>query len=197
MVSKKELRKQILKIRDVLSLEEREQKSARITTQIFECKEYQNANKLLLFASYKSEVDTTGIFLKALEHSKDIYYPKVFEEQMGFYQVQKQEDLEDGYRGIYEPKENEDKCFLPKAEDKVLVLMPGAVFDDVGNRVGYGGGYYDKYLQQLESIMPKENVTKIAVAFECQIVEKGLIENECHDVRLDYVVTEERVIKCN
>lgn len=71
--------------------------------------------------------------------------------------------------------------------------MPGAVFDEAGNRIGYGGGYYDKYLHWLENMLPFENICKVAVAFECQLVDLGMIENEPHDVQVNYIVTESKV----
>lgn len=198
MKTKQELRKEILQLRDALTVEERQIKSHRIAEQIIAQKEFIEADKVLLFAFYKSEVDTFEIFDAAQNLSKDIYYPKVIGKEMEFYQVQKKEDLLEGYRGIREPEADTQKVFRPLPTDKIFVLMPGAVYDKDGNRIGYGGGYYDKFLQRLEDETVKENLMKLAVAFECQIVENGKIHKEEHDIKPDCLITEKQIhqFKC-
>lgn len=196
MKSKAELRKEILQRRDALSFEERFDKSRQIAQKVIGQAAFQEADALLLFASYKSEVDTTEIFETAKKLGKDIYYPKVLGKQMEFYRVQKKEDLVEGYRGIREPEANAQLQFRPAENDKILVLMPGAVFDAEGNRIGYGGGYYDKFLQKIETILGNERkltenpVCKMAVAYECQIVEIGQIPSDVYDKKVDYIITE-------
>ena len=194
MQSKKELRKEILTKRNALSFDEQSEKSKGIIERIMENKNFIEADKILLFASYKSEVDTTGLFRVARTFSKDVYYPKVVDEVMEFYLVENQSDLIEGYRGICEPNAERSKKFIPKLDDKVCVIMPGLAFDEEGNRIGYGGGYYDKFLGKLETEFPRENICKIAIAFDCQVIETGRIERESHDIRPDYIVTEERII---
>lgn len=194
MIGKKELRKEVLARRDALSEQERQRKSLQIVKHVIEQEEFKEADKALLFASYKSEVDTAEIFNAARKLSKDVYYPKVIGNEMGFYQIQKKEELLEGYRGIREPEANPEIQFVPNPQEKILVLMPGAAFDEDGNRIGYGGGYYDKFLQKLETEISKENLCKIALAFKCQIVETGAIKTEKHDVKPDYIITEDRVI---
>ena len=188
MKSKAELRKEILKLRAALNEEEWQQKSNAITEQVLAQKEFQEADTVLLFASYKSEVDTGGIFQAALQANKKIFFPKVEGKEMSFYQVTKETDLVERYRGIPEPKADGQSRFFPNPEEKVFVLMPGAVFDKNGGRIGYGGGYYDRFLQWLESQVPKGNVWKVAIAFSCQIVECGVIPREMHDVAPDELI---------
>ena len=196
MKTKKELRKEILQLRDALPLEERREKSHQIAEQVIAQKEFIEADKVLLFASYHSEVETSEIFEAALEANKDIYYPKVMGNEMEFFQVECEADLLEGYRGIREPEGNQEKQFRPSATDKICIIMPGAVFDEAGNRIGYGGGYYDKYLQKLEYFFAKEvkkntsPLYKIAVAFACQLVAIGEIENQVYDIKPNYIVTE-------
>lgn len=195
MKTKKELRKEILQLRDSLTEEERQIKSHQITEQILGMEEFVEANKVLLFASYKSEVGTLEIFEEAQRLSKDIYYPRVIGKEMEFYYVQRKEDLIEGYRGICEPKADKQKVFRLLPFDKIFILMPGIAFDKNGNRIGYGGGYYDKFIQKLEDETVKENLIKIGVAFECQIVEEEQIAREEHDMLLDCIVTERQIIK--
>ena len=190
MISKKELRKEILKRRDAMTLEERASQSHEIAKRVIEQKCFQEADKVLLFASFKSEVDTNEIFHTARTLSKDVYYPKVVGEEMEFYLVENLDELVEGYRGIREPREDETKRLI--IENKICVIMPGAVFDEEGNRIGYGGGYYDRFLQRLE--MPEVDFCKIAIAFDCQMVEKGFIPCEEHDIEMDCIVTEKQNI---
>lgn len=197
MISKKELRKEVLARRDALHEKERQEKSARISKQVTEQDVFQKADKILLFSSFKSEVDTTYIFREARRLNKDIYYPKVLGKEMEFYLVDETTQFETSNFGINEPKIDKAKKFVPSMEDRIFVLMPGVVFDENGNRIGYGGGYYDKYLQQLERKLPKERICKTAVAFECQMVETSVIKSEEHDMKPDYIITEDRKITKN
>ncbi len=194
MISKKELRKEILARRDALSEKERKEKSARISKQVIGQMAFQNATKVLLFSSFKSEVDTEDVFREAKRLNKDIYYPRILDKEMEFYFVNETTEFEISSFGVKEPKADERKRFVASVEDKIFVLMPGVVFDEKRNRIGYGGGYYDKYLQRLEEKLPSKNICKVAVAFECQMVENGSIESEIHDIKPDYIITEDRCI---
>lgn len=182
--SKKELRKEILQLRDALTEEERREKSHIIAEKVIAKNEFLEADKVLLFASYHSEVDTYEIYQAARVSGKFVYYPKVIGKEMEFYIVEKEEDLVEGYRGIREPEAIPEKKFIPQPNDRICVIMPGAVFDEDCNRIGYGGGYYDKFLQKLQDF----SVCKVAVAFDCQMVEKGLIPAELYDIKPDYIV---------
>lgn len=190
--SKKELRNEILQLRDSLSVEERQEKSHRIAEQVMIQKEFMEADKVLLFASFKREVETCEIFQAATMAGKEVYYPKVIDKEMEFYLVDKEADLIEGYRGISEPIANLEKQFRPKQMDKICVIMPGVVFDAAGNRIGYGGGFYDKFLERLENELSGQNgqLYKLAVAFECQMVEIGNITSESFDIKPNCIVTE-------
>ena len=96
-------------------------------------------------------------------------------------------ELEPKTLDILEPRDNFIREFGLKKLD--LVIVPGIVFDENGYRIGYGYGYYDRFLKKLD-----KNVKKIGLAFEFQLV--GKIPEERHDVPVDIVVTEERVLKC-
>jgi len=189
MLSKKELRKKILALRDGLSLEERQEKSKIIQEKVMMQEGFLESDILLLFASYKSEVATEELFWKALQMGKKIYYPKVLGDYMEFFRVESKEDFVEGFRGILEPKATETKRYVPCKEDKVCIIMPGAVFDTEGNRIGYGGGYYDKYLQFLNECEVK-SIVKMAVAYSCQMVEAGEIQREEHDAAVDVIITD-------
>ena len=189
-MNKKELRKEILARRDGLSQKERAEKSAQIVTKVLELEGLKRANKILSYASMRSEVETDEIYRKARELGKEIYYPRVQGDKMEFYFVEDMMKFEISTFGVREPQIELAKQFSHREDDVVFVLMPGVAFDKEGNRIGYGGGYYDKYLHWLEGIVKSENICKVAVAYECQMVDIGKIDVEEHDVRPDYIVTE-------
>ena len=225
MKPKKELRTQILQIRDALTEEQRHNYSAEITKTVLASEEYQNAETLLIYASFKSEVNTFPLIEQAFKDRKKIYVPKIEEavqndgtqtKRMEFYEIFSTDEFQDGYRGIPEPKAEIKRRFSISgrgehslSEDKILVLLPGAVFDLEGNRIGYGGGFYDRYLAGLrpqktttraETDMMTDteiSVCKMALAFECQVVEQGLISVEEHDVQVDVIVTERGIYETN
>ena len=195
-MDKKQLRKKILARRDALLLSERKEKSKTIASAIIGLEEFKKSNKVLLYASIKSEVETEEIFYEAKRLNKDIYYPRVMGKEMEFYRVDKMTEFDVSKYGISEPKPESTVVLEPRDEDVIFVLMPGAVFDEVGNRIGYGGGYYDKYMEWLSNRVECGSVSKVAIIYECQLVETGLIEKEIHDVQADCIVTEERIYRC-
>lgn len=192
-MNKKELRKEILAHRDGLSQKERHEKSVQIVTNVLKLEGFRKVNKILMYASMRSEVETDNIDHAARKLGKEIYYPRVQGDKMEFYLADEAMDFEVSAFGVREPMIEADKKFEPKTEDVIFVLMPGVVFDQKGNRIGYGGGYYDKYLHCLEQMVESENICKVAVAYECQMVDVGMIDREEHDVRPNYIVTESNI----
>ena len=190
LVNKKELRKEVLALRDALSQKERCEKSEKIIAQVLELDEFRKTNKVLLYASMRSEVETDEIYHKAKALGKEIYYPRVMGDKMEFYLVEDMAGLEVSTFNVREPQIEPAKQFSPEEGDELFVLMPGVVFDKAGNRIGYGGGCYDKYLHWLEDRVKSENICKVAIAYACQMVDLGKIDVEEHDVRPNYIVTE-------
>ncbi len=189
-MDKKELRKEVLARRDGLSQQDRQAKSIQIAEKVIEQEVFQRSDVILLYASAKSEVDTMKIFHEAKWLNKNIYCPRVIGKEMEFYLVDETTEFETSAYGIREPQIDETKRFVPKEQNRILVLMPGVVFDKTGRRVGYGGGYYDKYLSCLDGVVPSENVYKVAIAFEVQMVKPGVIEKQPHDIQPDWIITE-------
>lgn len=188
--NKKDLRKTVLKLRDALSVNERKEKSFRIAGKVIGMPEFQRSNVVLLYDAIRSEVDTTAILQEAKSLKKRIYYPRVIGDKMKFYLVEDATEFEISRFGIREPRMVDEKEFVPKGQDKILVLMPGVAYDEAGNRIGYGGGYYDKYLEWLTEYVSLESIYKVGIAFSCQMVELGVIEAELHDVKVDCVIRE-------
>ena len=194
-MDKKILRKEFLARRSELPLEEREEKSAKIADLVIGLEAFEKSDKVLLYAPIRGEVETEKIYRSARLLGKDVYYPRVQGKEMEFYLVNETIEYEMSRYGIKEPKPESTIAYEPKVSDRVFVVIPGAAFDREGNRIGYGGGYYDKYLHWLKGRLPSEQICKVAVAYECQMVETGNIEKELYDVQMDYILTEVEEIK--
>ena len=194
-VDKKQLRREIRKYRDSLSQEEIQMKSIQIANDVIRMQEFQEADVVLLYSAIKSEVETVLIYEEAKRLHKRVCFPRVIGDEMEFYLIDENTEFEISDFGVREPKINSDRQYLPKADERVFVLMPGVAFDKAGNRIGYGGGYYDKYLRMLMEKEKSMHICKVAVAYECQMVLQGMIKNEPYDVQADYIVTESEMYK--
>ena len=182
-MDKRVLRRQVLSLRDALSPQERERAKFLITERICGHQWFYLSHSILGFVSYGSEIDTTDILQEAFWQGKKVYLPKVEasatgESLMQFYRVQSLDELEEGYKGIREPKgDTEVFEYQPENATKVLMLMPGAVFDQMRNRIGYGKGFYDRYLADKDALQ----LRTIALGYQCQMVEE--LPGEEWDIR--------------
>ncbi len=166
---KEKLRKEALERRNALNTEERDRAAAVLTEQMLGHPRYCLSEYILGFVPYGSEIDITEILQDALRNGKHLYLPKVSGEEMSFYKVTSLADLEEGYKGIREPKgDTPAYTYNELTGQKTLMLMPGVAFDSRNNRIGYGKGFYDRYLQDKESLQ----LRSIAVGFHCQLVEE-------------------------
>lgn len=184
-MEKKELRRQILQVRDGLAEEERQQLSQRVMDRLWQWEPFLQADRILSYASFRSETGTDLLNESILRAGKKLYLPKTYPaiHRMAFYRVEWLEELVCGYQGIREPQEGGQ---LFEEGGQTVMLMPGVAFDEERNRLGYGGGYYDRYLSQYGDGI----AYTCMLAFECQRVDK--IETEHRDVRPDRIVTEWR-----
>ena len=185
------LRKEALKKRDALDQSRREDLSGEIAKILLNTAFYNEADVILSYASFRSEVDTTGIHRQILADGKKLCLPKTFIErrEMEFYYIDENAQMKAGYQGILEPDENQSVQWLPGRGQKVLMLMPGVAFDEQLHRIGYGGGYYDRFLAGYKG----ETLQKIMLAFSCQ--QTDFIEVEKTDVSPDEIVTENGMVK--
>jgi 5-formyltetrahydrofolate cyclo-ligase len=136
----------------------------------------------MLFASFQSEVETHHMIRRALAEGKRVILPKVRGRDLELIEIENfDRDVSPGSWGIPEP--DRGKCV--DLRDVGVIVVPGAVFDERGNRVGYGGGFYDKLLAAYRGMT-------VALAFELQILPE--VPAESHDVRVRKIVTEKRVI---
>jgi len=175
-MEKKELRQRYLLKRKFIK--NKKEKSNDILNYIINNPLYLNANVVALYYSTKDEVDTHDLILYSLLQDKIVLLPKVIGKEMIFIKIDETTRYETSNFKIREPISNEP--YLGKID---LFIVPGVAFDINGNRLGYGGGYYDKYLKDT-------NASTIGICFEEQITNE--IEPEEHDIKVDIVQTERK-----
>ena len=177
------LREKIMQSRNSLSNEEILSRSKKIEKNLFSLNEFKNAKTIMLFVSFDSEVYTHDMIKDILKSKKNIAVPKVVEHEIhpsliiDFDQL-----IPSGIFGILEPIE----LLKINLKNIDVVIIPGIVFDKTGHRIGYGYGFYDKFLRKIPKAL------KIGVAYDFQIIEK--IPNDAHDVPVDIVVTDKEII---
>lgn len=175
---KEDIRRRILTLRSQLSETEREQKTAAITEKIIHCRYFQEAERIFCYIDFQGEAGTRRIIEEAWRLGKEVYAPRVSGDTMDFFEFDSYSELIPGTFGILEPSGRE----AAETSQKRLMILPGVAFDKSRNRIGYGGGYYDKYL----AVHPE--IQTIGIAFELQLVE--CIEAENTDVKVKMIVTE-------
>lgn len=177
-----------MKLRDEIPEEIREEKNRKIADALFSLPAFRKAETIFTYVSWKSEADTWRILEEAWRLGKKTAVPKVLhtngEREMAFYEITAFSQLHPGMWKIPEPEGKEDKRRVPGRKD--LIIFPGTVFDEERHRIGYGGGYYDRYLEKTGSIL------SAAIAFEEQIVSS--VPWESHDIRPDQIITDCRII---
>lgn len=185
---KSQLRKELLLRRDSLKEEERERKSQMIKERLFLLPEFQAATFILFYVAFKSEVKTEGIIKEAIHSGKRVALPVVDRKGKRLLISELKDfdlELSAGYLGIPEHKE---RFFRPTALNALdIAIIPGIGFDGRGFRLGYGGGFYDRLLSEAVS-----KISSIGLAYEIQIVPE--IPGGPHDIRVDKIITEDRVI---
>jgi 5-formyltetrahydrofolate cyclo-ligase len=183
--SKIALRKQVAEARGKLSAEERDSKSREIEARLFSLHEYRSASVVMFFASFRSEVDTLPMIRHALAAGKRAILPKVRGKDLALFEIRDfDKDTAPGAWGIPEPRE-----IMPvTVEDVDFMIVPGLAFDENGNRLGYGAGFYDR-------LLPYYKKETAALAFEIQIVPEVPISSL--DIPVKQIVTEKRTIVIN
>jgi len=153
-----------------------------ICERVMKLEEYQAAPLVLSYISFGNEVDTKGFITKTLKLGKQVAVPKCHSGKMNFYLIDSLADVHPSYMGILEPDVDTKKIVTQKMQKGSVCIVPGLVFDCDGYRVGYGGGYYDKYLAFYMG-------EKIGLARSMQVSSNPLPIGP-QDVRVDTLVTE-------
>ncbi len=187
METKKQIRKEILSVRDAIDKKKRAEYSRQICKRVFQLPGFVKSQSVLCFVGYGSEPDTEEIIQTCFQMGKRVYCPRVIGDEMEFYEIKDCSELISGYKGIMEPLAREEARYVPGKSD--FMLLPGVVFDREGNRIGYGKGFYDRYLaKQYQGDMA-------AIAYSCQIVANGRIITETTDKKVNCIVTETELIR--
>lgn len=187
---KKEIRKKILELKDKLPIETIQDKSNTIFNQLNRTEFYTKANNVMLYVSFGSEVMTRPIIDDLLNKGKRVFIPVTVPETKALVVSELKNydnDLVVGHFGVMEPKEEALRPVDPNILD--LVIVPGVVFDIEGYRIGYGGGYYDRFIPRLSN----KTIT-ISLAFHMQLIDT--VPTSEYDKAVDYIITEKQFIKC-
>jgi 5-formyltetrahydrofolate cyclo-ligase len=186
-VAKQVVRDRVLQARDRLDERKRATFDKAILARLIDLPEVRSARTRLTDVTFRSEVDTRGLIDWALAAGKTVAVPRIRgpRKMEAFCLQEPAQDLVCGTWDIPEPCDGLDAC-APQTID--LIVIPGAVFAVDGSRIGYGGGFYDTYMHTL-----RPEVARVALAFELQIVDE--LPREAHDLPVDAIVTERRVIR--
>ena len=187
---KQRLRKEVLARRDKLTTAQRVIRSADILQKLFELEAARSATWIHFYVSCGSEVETTGMIAHALSRGKRATVPKMETDPKRLVLSELKDpvrELSPGPKGIPEPK---PEAFRPVEISLMdLFVVPGVAFDERGNRLGQGAGYYDRLLTGISGRTPI-----VGLAFELQIVKEIPVGD--HDVRVDWIITEKRIVAC-
>lgn len=175
-MDKTALRREIREKKRAMTEEEIRSRSARLGELFVQSQSYRNAKTIYGYLPYNQEVRTIPILEQALRDGKKVAVPKVYGDTMKFIYLEDLSQVGKGYAGIPEPIADE-----PVAEDpSALVLMPGLAFTKNGDRMGYGGGFYDRFLAE------EPNHPTLALCYDFQMVEN--LPTEEYDIPVDLVL---------
>jgi 5-formyltetrahydrofolate cyclo-ligase len=164
------------------------QTSSRLSQQnLLALEEYHQSACIALYYPARNETDTSEIMLAAFQAGKRVLYPAVCGQEMVLRGVTGLADFEHGSFGLLEP------CSTGadhSAEEADLVVVPGVAFDLDGHRIGYGKGFYDRFLRH-----PGRKAHLVGLCHDFQLI-AGHIPAEGHDIRMEIVVTDKRIIRC-
>ena len=211
-MDKKNLRKQMLLQRNNMPDTKCLKKSRHAARLLFKTASYKQAQNILVYMHYGSELQTVDIIRQAFEDHKHVFVPRVEGKNMDFYEIHSMADCEEGFHGIPEPKmdcprlifdigdNDTDDNVSGKDEtgsygtnrvlakkDITLMVLPGLAFDQKGHRLGYGGGYYDRYFERFGT-----DYTKVAVGYDFQLIDE--VPYEPHDIPIDIFISDNRCI---
>ncbi len=175
-MNKKELREQIRARKRAMTPQEITERSARLGALFIQSEAYRQTRTIYGYMPYNQEVRTVPMLEQALADGKRVAVPKCYEDEMRFIYLDDLTQVEKGYAGIPEPIADG-----PVANDETaLVLMPGLAFDPQGHRIGYGGGFYDRFLAK------EPNHPTLALCYDFQILPH--LDTEEFDIPVDWVL---------
>lgn len=180
MTTKQDLRKIVHA--NIRELSDRNNRDEKIIHTLLSLPTWQQAHTVALTLSLELEVNTRPLIDAALEAGKSVLVPKVTKQGLTFHEIKTFSDLEPGVMGILEP------TTAVTGQGIDVCIVPGRVFDRSGHRIGWGGGYYDRFLETYHG-------ATIALAYSVQVLDK--IPIEPHDIPVELIVTEREMIRCS
>ena len=187
METKKEIRSRLKKQRSLLGADECRSMSHEIYKRLIALELDRDYDNILLYSAIRNEVNTDEYFAYLINKAKKIYYPRVCGDEMSFYRVRSLDVLNCGSFNINEPDMTDE---YTEADGRALMIVPGLGFSDTGYRIGYGKGFYDRYLS---SFTKRDTVTAVGVGYDFQLLGNVTFEDE-YDVPLDGVITDKREV---
>ena len=181
-MTKARLRRRMLRLRRALPSDEAKRRSKEVLSHLLSHPVYKNSRTVHTYISLDDEVDTWPLISRALDDGKRVVVPVVSGDDMVHCEVDSSSEFVRGRFGLWEPKHRREV----DVEELDLVIVPGVAFDRRGYRLGFGRGYYDRFLSQVSA-------PKVGLAFDFQVVPR--IPEDPHDQRLDYLVTEEGIFR--
>lgn len=182
--AKAQVRDQYREMREQLPASERAALDLKISEKFTDSVTFRHADTILLYASFGSEVDTCAIFDLAIQRGKRVAYPKCLEgRKMAFFYVQDRSVLQAGGFGIPEPPTSCEK-WMPDARAHTVCIVPAIVYDREGYRIGYGKGYYDRFLTEYQG-------ASAGLCYESHLL-KG-VPRGMYDKHVDMLFTEKRI----
>mgnify|MGYP006422528681 CR=1 FL=1 len=168
-------------IRERFKINRKNIKDKNIFNNLIKNTRFKNAKDIFIFVNYKNEVNTKKIIKYCFKNNINIFVPKVVGKEMEVRKIKSFDDLERSEMGILEPKE-----YCSEFESLDLAIMPGLAFDKEKNRLGYGGGYYDKFLN-------KNKIYKIAICYDFQVI--SFVPTNEYDIPVDMIITNKEIYK--
>lgn len=189
-MDKEAIRRQMLMIRKAMTEAEAEGKSRIILDDLITLPEYRRCTHLMTYVSFQQEVSTLELLAWRLAEGKTTSVPYCMTQARELYamEIDSLEDLAENTFGLLEPRPGHGRIQAPSSID--LILLPGLAFDGNGNRIGFGAGYYDRFLARVPS-----HAVKIALAYSFQVLPE--VPRYPWDIPADLIVTEQGILRCS
>ena len=185
---KKDLRKQMIGSLQQLSEQQYAKQSAIIQQKLVELPLFQEAKTIGITISRFPEVDTLQLIETCWSLGKEVVVPRcqIKDRRMDFYRIENFDTLETVYIDLREPKEDPEQWIHPDQID--LLIVPGVVYGKSGYRIGFGGGYYDRFLVGFKG-------QTLSLAFDQQLIEK--VPFDAHDIPVPLIITDKKIWRCD
>ncbi len=190
-MTKEKLRQKMLALRLNQIPLTKKRKSLLVSKNLFSLSCYSESRNIMVYFDFKGEINTGLIIQEALKEGKKVLFPDIIPKtrKLNVFELRNfKKGFKKGYFGIPEPVQMSKRVFPYSKID--IVLVPGIAFDYKGFRIGFGGGYYDRFLR----LLPKRAI-KVGLAYDWQLVQR--VSHEKHDICLDLLVTNEQIVIIN